>query len=62
MNLSNFKSMDPNILYSMVNMALRDFGENLSVFCKTHDINEEELKEVLAKADYHYIEEINQFK
>ncbi len=54
--------MDPNILYSMVNMALRDFGENLSAFCKTHDINEEELKEVLAKADYHYIEEINQFK
>ncbi len=62
MNLQNFKTLDPNILYSMVNMALRDYGDNLEGFCATQNIDINELKEVLANAGYTYYEDINQFR
>ena len=62
MNNEQFKSMDPNILISIINMKLRDFYSNLSVLCDDMDINEEELKNKLSLAGYKYDENSNQFK
>lgn len=62
MDKEQFKSMDPNILLSIVNMKLRDFYSNLNSLCDDMDINEEELKEKLSSVGYKYDENINQFK
>ncbi|MGG7057366.1 DUF4250 domain-containing protein [Clostridium nigeriense] len=62
MDNEQFKSMDPNILLSIVNMKLRDFYSNLNSLCDDIDINEEELKEKLSSIGYKYDENINQFK
>jgi hypothetical protein len=62
MDNEQFKSMDPNILLSIVNMKLRDFYSNLKSLCDDMDINEEELKEKLSSVGYKYDENINQFK
>ena len=62
MDNEQFKSMDPNILISIINMKLRDFYSNLSVLCDDMDINEEELKNKLSLAGYKYDENSNQFK
>lgn len=62
MDNEQFKSMDPNILLSIVNMKLRDFYSNLSSLCDDMDIKEEELKEKLSLIGYKYDENIKQFK
>ncbi len=61
MDLKNFKSMDVNILLSIVNMKLRDEFENLEELVKFYDISEEELKKKLDALGYHYCSETNQF-
>lgn len=53
---------DPEILYSMVNMKLRDQYESLEDYCYDEDIDREELESILNKAGYYYKEEINQFR
>lgn len=50
MNLPN----DPNMLYSMLNMKLRDFYSSLCALCDDLDISESELSERLAAAGYQY--------
>lgn len=62
MDNEQFKSMDPNILISIINMKLRDFYSNLSALCDDMDVNEEELKNKLSLAGYKYDENSNQFK
>lgn len=62
MNLSNFASMDPFMLFSLINMKLRDEGYNLSEFCKINEIDEEALKKKLEAAGFTYNEDLNQFK
>ena len=47
---------DPIILVSYVNTKLRDQFATLDEFCRTYDINEEELRDTLDSIDYQYDE------
>lgn len=57
MNLPN----DPIMLYSMINLKLRDFYSNLDELCEDMDVNKEELVNKLATAGFTYDEEHNCF-
>ncbi len=57
MNLPN----DPMMLYSAVNLKLRDYYSNLDALCEDLDINKKELVEKLAAAGFEYNEENNCF-
>ena len=52
---------DPAILLSFVNMKLRDKYVSLEEMCEDLDISSTEIVEKLAKIDYHYDAEKNQF-
>lgn len=52
---------DPVMLLSFVNMKLRDKYAGLEEMCEDLDISAEEIVEKLAKIDYHYDIEKNQF-
>ena len=45
---------DPNMLYSMLNMKLRDFYDSLEALCDDLDIDLTELTGRLAAAGYQY--------
>lgn len=62
MSLERFKTMDPFILLSAVNMQLRDEYSSIEDLCKAHDIDEKELVEKLKTAGFEYVKETNQFK
>lgn len=52
---------DPAMLLSCVNLKLRDFYPSLEAFCEDADEDIKELSDKLAKIDYHYDREKNQF-
>ena len=52
---------DPVMLLSFVNMKLRDKYASLNDMCEDLDISSAEIVEKLAKIDYHYDVEKNQF-
>ncbi len=60
--LTRFKTMDPYILVSAVNMQLRDDFETLEELCASQEIPVEELRERLKKAGFEYDAEQRQFK
>lgn len=49
------------MLYSMVNMKLRDFYSNLDELCDDLDISRNELEEKLKNAGFEYSEKLNKF-
>ncbi len=53
---------DPNILYSMVNMKLRDSFSSLEELCESEGWNLLEVVEILEEAGFYYDEEQNQFR
>ncbi|MGI6112105.1 MAG: DUF4250 domain-containing protein [Bilifractor sp.] len=52
---------DPAMLLSLVNMRLRDTGEDLDEFCKTESADRKEVMERLAEVNYYYDAAVNQF-
>ena len=52
---------DPIMLYSVVNLKLRDFYSSLDALCEDMDVNKDELLEKLARAGFSYDEEHNCF-
>ncbi|MPM49021.1 hypothetical protein SDC9_95749 [bioreactor metagenome] len=54
-------NMDSYILFSVINMKLRDKFLNLDDLCKTYDIKENEIKDKLERVGFHYNEANNQF-
>ncbi len=52
---------DSVMLLSYVNLKLRDFYSGLDQLCEDLDADRSEIVEKLAKIDYHYDEEKNQF-
>ena len=52
---------DPVMLLSFMNMRLRDYGMNLDELCEDLDVERSEMEAIVAKIDYHYNEERNQF-
>lgn len=53
---------DPNMLYSYINMMLRDRNSSLEEFCAVNDADIEEIKDILKEAGYTYNPELNQFR
>lgn len=53
---------DPEMLYSMINMKLRDSYDSFSSLCEDEDIDEQMVESILNKAGYFYNNEINQFR
>lgn len=52
---------DPMMLYSFINMKLRDCYSSLEELCEDLNVTREEIEEVLAKADFFYDPETNRF-
>ena len=52
---------DPIMLYSTINLKLRDFYSSLDALCEDMDVNKEELVNKLAAAGFTYDEEHNCF-
>lgn len=54
---------DPNILFSYVNMMLRDDEyESLEDFCSANDVSPEDIKSTLSGVGYVYEETVKQFR
>lgn len=53
---------DPEILYSMINMKLRDTYSSLEDLCADEDVDREEIEQILNAAGYYYNEETNSFR
>lgn len=54
--------MDPNILYSFVNMRLRDRHSDLESFCYDTGLVVSEFKAFMAEHGFHYVKKLNQFR
>ena len=52
---------DPIMLFSFVNMKLRDYYKSLEQLCDDMDINQEELTTKLSEAGFEYSEELKKF-
>ena len=52
---------DPIMLFSVINLKLRDFYSSLDALCEDMNINKEELVEKLAAAGFEYDKEHNCF-
>jgi hypothetical protein len=62
MDLSNYLQMDPNLLVGLLNTELRNHCDSLDDLVKTHDLDPEKLVEKMAKADFVYQPQQNQFR
>lgn len=63
MNLTNFESMDPVMLMSIVNMKLRDdFGGDLDKLTAFFDIDRAALEAKLATAGFDFLPQAGQFR
>jgi len=52
---------DPFMLFSYVNMKLRDIYPSLDEFCQKEDVDKQQLLSDLAAAGFEYSEENNKF-
>lgn len=62
MDLSNYRSMDPNMLYSIVNMKLRNEFEDLDELATALELDRETLERRLAERGFVYDPAQNQFR
>ena len=52
---------DPMMLYSFINMKLRDFYPDLDMLCNELELSKNEIENKLSKIDYYYDTKLNQF-
>ena len=52
---------DPMILFSYINMKLRDFYSDLDALCEDLDIDRNDLEKTLSAAGFEYNKELNKF-
>lgn len=52
---------DPMMLYSLINMKLRDFYPTLDALCDDLQVNKEEIVSRLREAGFEYNPELNKF-
>ena len=52
---------DPMMLYSVINLKLRDFYPSLDALCEDMDVSKEELVAVLAAVGFEYDKDHNCF-
>lgn len=53
---------DPNMLYSYINLKLRDEYSSLDELCSSLDISMDDVIEALTRAGYEYNKDVNQFR
>lgn len=53
---------DPMILYSFINMKLRDCYKDLNELCDDLDIDRNTIEDTLKSVGFEYIPDINQFR
>jgi len=53
---------DPNMLYSYINMQLRDEFDSLQDLCSAKDLPMDQIISTLEAAGYSYSESLNQFR
>ena len=61
MNDMNGLPQDPMILYSVLNTKLRDYYPSLDQLCEDLDVDQEEIKRIMASAGFTYDPDNNQF-
>ena len=52
---------DPIMLFSVVNMKLRDQYDSLDALCEDYDVARSEIEQVLLSVGYEYDEKTNRF-
>ncbi len=52
---------DPMMLFSFVNMKLRDFYSSLDALCEDLDVDKEQIIHTLASVGFEYNQELNKF-
>ena len=52
---------DPMMLYSVINLKLRDFYPSLDALCEDMDVSREEIVRTLSEVGYEYDEKQNRF-
>ncbi len=52
---------DPMMLFSLINMKLRDFYPSLDSLCEDLNVNKEDILNRLQAAGFEYNEELNKF-
>lgn len=62
LNIANFKAMDPQIFYGIINTRLRMKNPNLKDFCGENQIDEAELIRYMEANGFLYNPKINQFR
>ncbi|AWH87476.1 DUF4250 domain-containing protein [Limnobaculum parvum] len=62
MQRQNFLAMDPHLLFSIINMKLRDEYESLNDLTRSYDIDQEALIKKLSDAGFQYQPSNNQFR
>ncbi len=61
MNITNIERMDANLLYSIVNMKLRNEFSDLEDLCLSMDIDRGNLVSRLASAGFNYSPSLSRF-
>lgn len=62
MDLSRYKDLDPNLLYSLLNSKLRNEYTDLNDLVATWEIDRAELEAHMAEQGYAYHEDTRQFR
>ncbi|QMV13674.1 DUF4250 domain-containing protein [Vibrio spartinae] len=63
MNLANFATMDPILLFSLVNTKLRDdFAGDLDQLVSYYELDKQVLINRLASAGFEFLPEVGQFR
>lgn len=62
MTLTNVRTMDPNLLYSLINTRLRNDYSDLDDLVRSLDLDRDVLLQRLADAGFVYVAELKQFR
>lgn len=62
MDLSRYRSMDPHLLYSILNMKLRNDYADLDDLVRALHLDRDGLEARMVEAGYVYVDEVRQFR
>lgn len=62
MDLSRYKDLDPNLLYSLLNSKLRNEYRDLDDLVAAWEIDRGELEAHMAEKGFHYHADVKQFR
>ncbi len=62
MDLSRYKDLDPNLLYSLLNSKLRNEYTDLDDLVTSWEIDRAELEAHMLEQGYHYHDDTRQFR